>query len=73
KIDPSDGKLNIVAFNPRSLWNLLSRKPKVQTFTGRSITIKPRKSKHFEVDGDVYRGKTVQVEIIPKAIQIVRT
>jgi diacylglycerol kinase (ATP) len=71
-IQPDDGKLNVVVFNPRSLWDLLRHAPKFQTFTGKNIVIKPKKDTEFDVDGDILKGKTLRIEIKPKALNLVR-
>jgi diacylglycerol kinase (ATP) len=73
KILPTDQTLNIVAFNPSSLWDLFKSTPKIQTFKGKSIHIKAKQTKSYEVDGDIFKGKNVNIEMIPKAIQIVHT
>ena len=70
-VQPNDGLLNIIIFNPRSLWDLLKFAPKFQTFTGKKIIIKPKKETEFDVDGEIFKGKTVEIEIKPKAINIV--
>lgn len=73
KVKPNDGKLNVLVFNPRTLWDLFKRSPRIQTFTGKKIVIKSKKEREFDIDGDIMKGNNVQIEVIPKAINIVYT
>jgi diacylglycerol kinase (ATP) len=71
RILPNDGKLNVIAFNPRSIFDLFTNRPKFQTFTGKTISIKSHEDHEFQIDGDVQKGKTIQIRTLPKAIRIV--
>ncbi len=73
QILPNDGLLNVIAFNPKSIFDLFSRHPKLQTFTGKTISIKAHESNEFQIDGDIHKGKTIQIRTLPKAIRIVHT
>lgn len=82
-ISPSDGKLNLIIMNPRSLWDFLKigllypfkrkgeRVPKLQCFCGSKISISQRGGKYIQMDGEVIKAKTLQTEVIPRAINVI--
>lgn len=69
-ISPTDGLLNIFALNPKPVRNMLGFKKMVQIFSGKKIAIKTKKAHRYQIDGNVFKGKTVTIEVIPKAIYI---
>jgi diacylglycerol kinase family enzyme len=72
KIRPNDQQLNIIALNPCSLLRWFSGKHRrIQIFSGQEVSIKPKKESEYQVDGDLFKGKSLQIKIIPKAINIV--
>ncbi len=82
KISPSDGILDVVVFNPRTLWDIfhallysfwqgIERTPRVQIFSGKEISINQRGGKFIQVDGEVFRAKNLQIHVLPSAINIV--
>ncbi len=69
-ISPEDGKLNIFSLNPKPVRNILGFKRMVKIFSGKKISIKTKKARRYQIDGNVFKGKTVTIEVIPKAIYI---
>ena len=51
----------------------VSRFHRVRMWKGRRISIKARRELSFELDGEVFKSKTVTIEVLPKAIEIVYT
>ncbi|KKP38553.1 MAG: hypothetical protein UR28_C0015G0025 [Candidatus Peregrinibacteria bacterium GW2011_GWF2_33_10] len=70
KIKPDDGILNVIAFNPRFPWSII-KIDKKQAFTGQRIIIKSAYQETFQVDGKVFEGQQLKIEIMPKVIEIV--
>ncbi len=71
QIIPNDGLLNIYVLNPRPIRDLFHFNKQLKVFQGKTISIKSKKKRHFQIDGDVFKGKTMQIEVLPKAINIV--
>jgi len=71
QIIPNDGILNIYVLNPRPIRDLFHFNKQLKVFQGKTISIKSKKKRYFQIDGDVFKGKTIQIEILPKAISIV--
>ncbi len=71
KILPDDGLLNILAFNPRPIRDFLKFKKAMTIYGGREISIKARKESNFQIDGTVFKGKSISIKVMPKAIRIV--
>lgn len=69
-ISPRDGLLNIFALNPKPVRNVLGFRKMVQIFHGKKISIKTKKSRRYQIDGNVFKGNTVTIEVLPKAIYI---
>jgi len=71
QIIPDDGLLNIYVFNPRPIRDRFNFNKQLKVFQGKNISIKSKKKRHFQIDGDVFKGKTMQIDVLPKAISIV--
>ncbi|MBN2087300.1 hypothetical protein JW758_03050 [Candidatus Peregrinibacteria bacterium] len=71
QIIPNDGLLNIYVINPRPIRDFFRFSRHLLVFQGKKISIKSKKKRQFQIDGDVFKGKTMQIEVIPKAINIV--
>jgi diacylglycerol kinase (ATP) len=82
KISPSDGILDVVVFNPYTLWDIfhalfysfwrgMRRTPRVQIFSGKEISINQRRGKFIQIDGEVFRAKNLQMRVVPSVINIV--
>ncbi|NQU83777.1 MAG: YegS/Rv2252/BmrU family lipid kinase [Parcubacteria group bacterium] len=81
-ISPQDGILNIAVFNPRSIFSLIkislnflfkkkANMPKLKTFTGKKISAKFKKKKWIQIDGEIFRGRNLQVEVVPNAVNVI--
>lgn len=70
QILPDDGLLNLFSLNPKPVRSLLGFKKMVQIFQGKKISIKTKKARRYQIDGNVFKGKTVTIEVLPKAIYI---
>lgn len=70
-ISPNDGLLNVFAVNPRPVRELFRFKKIFQIFEGKQISIKTKKERHFQIDGNVYKGKSLTIDVLPQAIRIV--
>jgi diacylglycerol kinase family enzyme len=60
-INPRDGILDVFALTGRH---------RLLHYTGKNISIKAKKELRFEIDGEVFKGKTVTIEVIRNAVQI---
>ena len=82
-ISPQDGLLNIAVFNPKSLYDILKisisfllrikriKKPKMQIFEGKNVSINMKKGKWIQIDGETFKGKNLQIKVKPQAINII--
>jgi len=70
QIFPNDGLLNILAFNPRPIRDFFKFKKAIKTFQGKKISIKTKKEGKFQIDGNVFKGNSITIEVLPKAIHI---
>jgi len=71
QILPNDGLLNIFVLNPRPIRDFFKFKKAVTILQGKQISIKTKKEKQFQIDGDVFKGKSITIDVIPNAINIV--
>ena len=82
-ISPQDGLLNISVINPKSFFDIFINgytilfkgksilHKKSLNLTGKKIAIKTKRNKHIQIDGEVFKGKNLQVEVLPKALNII--
>lgn len=82
-ISPQDGIVNLVIVHFRSLWDFikisasflcripLKKIPKIQTFTGKTISINQKKGKEIQIDGEVFKAQNLQIKVLPKALMII--
>jgi len=61
-IKPNDGWLNGM---------IMGRHHQMTTFKAKKVTIRAEREHQFELDGDVFKGRTVKVELLPRAISFV--
>lgn len=61
-VKPNDGLLNVFVVTSRH---------RLKMWTGKNIVIKAKGDISFQIDGEVHRGKTLQVEVKPKAVQMI--
>lgn len=71
QILPDDGLLNIFVLNPRPIRDFFRFKKAVKIFKGKKISIKTKEERRFQIDGNVFKGTSLSIELIPKAINIV--
>ena len=60
-VKENDGLLNVF---------VVTNRHRVHMWTGKNIVVKAGAEMNFQLDGEVHRGKTLQVEVVPKAVQI---
>ena len=82
-ISPQDGMLNVITINPRSLWDFIKiaivfllrlpqkNAPKLKIYTGKNILIKEKGGQHIQLDGDVFKGRYLEVKIVPRALNVI--
>ncbi len=70
KVIADDGILNTAVLNPRPIPDRLLLKRGIKAFQVKKITIQQRKSSRFHIDGDLYKAKTIQIEVVKEAIRI---
>ena len=80
KICPRDGCVNVVVVQSRSAWDVVlqtltclsRRKHLPRGFTvlpaHHRVTIKQRGASHIQIDGDVMKGKTLTIDILPQRL-----
>ncbi len=85
EVSAHDGWIDLFVINPRNLWQtigtglaLILRRPRnqiprLQVFRGKRVSIRQRKGKHIQIDGDILPDKHLDIEILPRAISIVHT
>lgn len=61
-IRPDDGLINTL---------VLTSKGRVLTFASKTVVIKSKKEFKFQIDGDVFRSKVANIEVIPDALSVV--
>ena len=61
-VKPNDGVLNLFVLKSNHM---------IESYSGKEITIKAAKERHFEIDGDLFKSRTFQVKVLPKALRIV--
>ena len=83
KIKPNDGILNLIIINPRSILEMIGItfifilglsdriNPKIQKFTGKSMSINTKHGKEIQVDGEIFKGKNLQAEAKHQALQVI--
>ncbi len=82
-VSAHDGVIDVFVLNPRTIWGVLmtglgflSRRPRsaiprLLTFRGKRISIRQRKGKNVQIDGEVYGDKHLDIEILPEALTMV--
>ena len=71
QVHENDGELNVAALNPRPVLDKLFIRRRMKVFSGKKIVIQQKNKGTFHIDGDVHQGKTVTVEVIPRAVNII--
>lgn len=82
-VSAHDGWIDVFVLNPRTIWEmawtglaLVARRPRthiprLQAFRGKRISIKQRKGRNVQIDGEVYPDKHLDIEILPGALRLV--
>lgn len=82
-VSAHDGWIDVFVVNPRTVWELcwtaaafLTRRnresiPRLQTFRGKRVSIRQRKGKGIQIDGEVYGDKHLDIDILPSALTLV--
>lgn len=80
---PDDGVFEVLSLNPKGVLAylklfmfFLSRKkrhdhPVVKVFKGKKITVHSPKETTYQLDGDVYEGKDLEVELVRRGLKVV--
>lgn len=78
-----DGWIDLFVFNPRTVWETIhiglrlltgqprTQIPRLQTWRGKRISIRQRKGKHIQLDGDVRPDRHLDIVLLPGALRIV--
>lgn len=61
-IDPVDGELNVLVLNANGL---------LEHHTGKIISIKSQKEFKYQLDGEVLKAKSVNIEILPTVLPVI--
>jgi len=64
RVLPNDGLLNV--FTMGRYWRITPHK-------GKKIVIKTKDARDYQIDGDVFKCRTLTVEVLPKALAVVHT
>lgn len=82
-VSAHDGWIDVFVLNPRGLWEVLwtglaflirrprSGIPHLVTFRGKHVSIRQRKGRNVQIDGEVYGDNHLDIELIPRALRIV--
>lgn len=82
-ISPHDGWIDVFVLNPRTIWEtlwtgiaLLGRRhrsdiPRLQALRGKRVSIRQRKGRNVQIDGEVYRDKHLDIVVLPGALALV--
>lgn len=82
-VSAHDGWIDVFVLNPRTIWEalwtaaaFLTRQPRhgiprLQSFRGKHVSIRQRKGKGIQVDGEVYGDKHLDIDILPSALSLV--
>lgn len=83
EVSPRDGLIDVFVFNPRTIWETLwtalaivvrlprRHIPRLEAFQGTRVSIRQRKGRHIQIDGDIEADKHLDIEILPRALHIV--
>lgn len=82
-VSAHDGWIDVFVLNPRTVWEVLwtgigfltrrprSAIPRLQAFRGKRVSIRQRKGRHIQIDGEIYPDKHLDIELLPSALRIV--
>jgi diacylglycerol kinase family enzyme len=81
-ISAHDGWIDVFVLNPRTLWEtvwtglgFLARRPRnkiprLLSFRGKRVSIRQRKGRQVQIDGDIHPDKHLDIELLPLALRI---
>ncbi len=82
-VSPHDGWIDVFVLNPRTIWEIvwtglamLGRRPRgaiprLTAMRGKRVSIRQRKGRNVQIDGEVYPDKHLDIEILPEALSLV--
>ncbi len=82
-VSAHDGWIDVFVLNPRTVWEafrtgvaLMARRPRtgiprLLALRGKRVSIRQRKGKNIQVDGEIYPDKHLDIEVLPGALNIV--
>lgn len=82
-VSAHDGLIDVFVLNPRTVWEALAtglaflvRRPRAHiprliALQGKRVSIRLRKGREVQIDGEIYRDKHLDIEILPKALRLV--
>ncbi len=82
-ISAHDGWIDVFVLNPRTVWETIwtgigflvrmprHKIPRLLTFRGKRVSIRQRKGRYVQIDGDVHPGKHLDIELLPRALNVV--
>ncbi len=82
-VSAHDGWIDVFVLNPRTIWEILwtglalvarwprTAIPRLQAFRCKRVSIRQRKGRNVQIDGEVYPDKHLDIEILPGALRLV--
>ena len=82
-ISAHDGWIDVFVLNPRTIWEVLwtslaflirrprGRIPRLLAFRGKHVSIRQRRGRDVQIDGEIYPDKHLDIELLPQALRIV--
>lgn len=82
-VSAHDGWIDVFVLNPRTIWEMLwtglalaarwprTAIPRMQAFRGKRVSIRQRKGRNVQMDGEVYPDKHLDIEMLPSALRLV--
>lgn len=71
RVHPSDGKIDVMVFNPKSFFDIFRLDQHIHSFEVKSVIISSARQKMFQIDGEIYNEKKLTIQSIPNAISVV--
>lgn len=82
-VSARDGWIDVFVMNPRTVWEVvwtglafLTRRrrqhiPRMLAYRGKRVSIRQRKGRHVQIDGEVYPDKHLDIELLPRALNVI--
>lgn len=82
-VSAHDGWIDVFVLNPRTIWEALwtgvamlvrrprGRIPRLTALRGKRVSIRQRKGRNIQVDGELYPDKHLDIEILPGMLSLV--